>query len=325
MSIAQMNEGGKPGARRDFLQALFGELSDALFLELRCIHPTTGETRQLWGRLSDKAGLKAVFQQADALNQVGYGVFFAPCPRREKQGKAEAAAVVTALWIDIDCDRDADAKTQAIAALHEFKLSPSALLDSGGGIHAYWLLSEPFSLNDGTDRERAAAVLRSLFALLNGDPAYPKSVASLMRLPDTCNTKPERNGAVVTLLDFEPKRRFPFADFEAFAHTRPSERGAQVFGLGGQPSLPPRTEHYLTAGASEGSRNNELFAAACQLRDAGYTQAEAEAQLIPRYIADGGNEREARQTIASAYSRAPRDPVEGADADCAGGRARQPL
>jgi hypothetical protein len=311
MSIAELDLHGKRDARRDFLHALFGSLPGELFLELRCIHPTTGETRQLWGKLGDKAGLKASFQQADALNQAGYGVFFAPCPRRDKQGKAEAARVVPALWIDIDCEGDADSKAQTLATLRAFKPLPTALIDSGGGVHAYWLLSEPFSLNDGIDRERAAAVLRGLFALLGGDPVYPKSVASLMRLPDTHNTKPEREGAVVTILDFEPERRFPFADFEAFAQTLKTKRGAQVFGLDRQPSLPSRTERYLVSGAPEGSRNNELFAAACQLRDAGFTQAEAEAQLIPRHIADGGSEREAHQTIASAYSRPPRDPVEG--------------
>jgi hypothetical protein len=59
-----------------------------------------------------------------------------------------------------------------------------------------------------------------------------------------------------------------------------------------------------------------LFAAACQMRDAGYTQAEAEQQLIGRYVVDGsgheseaGREREARTTIASAYREPPRDPI----------------
>ncbi len=60
---------------------------------------------------------------------------------------------------------------------------------------------------------------------------------------------------------------------------------------------------------AEGSRNHELFAAACQLRDAGHSQAEAERQLIPRHVASGSTEREAIATIRSAYSRPPREPI----------------
>ncbi len=77
----------------------------------------------------------------------------------------------------------------------------------------------------------------------------------------------------------------------------------------GQHPLPPRTEQYLASGATEGNRNAELFSAACQLRDAGYSQSEAEHDLIPRHVADGSSEREALATIQSAYSRSPRDPI----------------
>ncbi|PJF23717.1 MAG: hypothetical protein CUN53_21475, partial [Phototrophicales bacterium] len=40
-----------------------------------------------------------------------------------------------------------------------------------------------------------------------------------------------------------------------------------------------------------------------------HSQSEAEAQLIPRYVADGCSEKEALATIRSAYSRPPRDPL----------------
>jgi len=77
----------------------------------------------------------------------------------------------------------------------------------------------------------------------------------------------------------------------------------------GNHALPKRTEDYLTAGATEGSCNAELFAAACQLRDAGHSPSEAEGQLVARYVADGCSEREAVATIRSAFSRPPRDPI----------------
>src|SRR6266446_4867685 len=76
-----------------------------------------------------------------------------------------------------------------------------------------------------------------------------------------------------------------------------------------RPVLPRKTLDYLAAGAPEGSRNGELFDAACQFRDAGYRRDEADAQLLPRAAADGLSEAETRHAIDSAYSQQPREPV----------------
>ncbi len=77
--------------------------------------------------------------------------------------------------------------------------------------------------------------------------------------------------------------------------------------VGLRPPLPRRTLEYLERGAPEGSRNSELFEAACQLRDAGIDQGEAEPQLVARALADGLGEDEARSTIRSAFSRTARE------------------
>src|SRR5689334_941675 len=88
--------------RREFLRALYTGSPDNLYLELRCIHPITGEARSLWGRVGNKRELSSALKQAEVLNREEYGVYFAPCLRKTKQGKAEAAALVPALWVDID-------------------------------------------------------------------------------------------------------------------------------------------------------------------------------------------------------------------------------
>ena len=85
---------------------------------------------------------------------------------------------------------------------------------------------------------------------------------------------------------------------------------------GSHQPLPPRTEQYLASGAHNGSRNAELFAAACQMRDAGYSQSDAERELVARHVADGNGsenpatrEKEAQATIASTYRQPPREPI----------------
>ena len=61
------------------------------------------------------------------------------------------------------------------------------------------------------------SILHGLFAAVGGDPEYAKSVASLMRLPDTVNTKPERGGVVAVITEFHPDRRYPLSAFEWLA------------------------------------------------------------------------------------------------------------
>ncbi|MBK9745836.1 MAG: DUF927 domain-containing protein [Chloroflexi bacterium] len=314
MSIAQIDVSGNPLALRDFLRALYSGAPDELYFELRCIHPTSGDARSLWSKVGDKRTLTNALNRATALNcESGYGLYFAPCLRSQKQGKAEVAALLPALWVDLDCDDDAARRAEALAKLHTFSPPPSAIIDSGGGLHAYWLLKEATSLIDEADRKQAAGILRGLFSVLGGDPQYVKSVASVMRLPNSLNTKPDRGGVIVTLLELHPDRRYPLSDF-AWLESQP--RVERIGSLNvvtldgnGQHPLPKRTADYLVSGATEGNRNTELFQAACQLRDAGHVQSEAEAQLVPRYVADGSSEKEALATIRSAYSRPPRDPL----------------
>jgi hypothetical protein len=50
--------------RREFLNALYTGSPDNLYLELRCIHPTTGEARSLWGRMGNKRELSSALKQA---------------------------------------------------------------------------------------------------------------------------------------------------------------------------------------------------------------------------------------------------------------------
>jgi Domain of unknown function (DUF927) len=299
--------------RRDFLNALYKGSPNNLYLELRCIHPTTGEACSLWGRMGNKGELSSALKQAEALNREGYGVYFAPCLRKGKRGKAESAALVPALWVDIDCDGDAHQRDQNLMALQGFDPAPSFILDSGGGWHGYWLLDKPLQLQSDADRQKIAGILCGLFAALGGDPEYVKTVAGIMRLPDSVNTKPERGGVVVTVIESHPDRRYPL-DTLTWLESQPQQTsfdGLKVVTLNGNGHhpLPPRTETYLASGATDGNRNNELFAAACQLRDAGYSQSDAGRELIPRHLANGSSEREALATIASAFSRPARDPI----------------
>jgi len=310
--------------RDDFLAALYGQEDPPLWREVRGIHPETEVSRVLWSPVGDPSRRAAILRQADAMNRAGFGVYFAPCLRREKKGDAQAVAAVPALWMDIDCDDDSDQRAGALDKLNTFDLKPSIMLDSGGGWHVYYLLDAPYVLENDEDRQHIARILHGLSAALGGATDYVKSVASLMRLPDSANTKPERGGVVASITEFHPEWRYSLAAFEWLV-VQPQPKILPVqFGSGNghHASLPQVTLDYLSRGASNGSRNKALFDAACQFRDAGYSQVEAETQLVLRHVADGGSgenpaarEREARATISSVYRQSARDPITSAVQD----------
>ena len=74
-------------------------------------------------------------------------------------------------------------------------------------------------------------------------------------------------------------------------------------------ALPERTIVYLRGGAQKGNRNDELLHAACQFRDARYSESEAIEQLVPRARTDGLSSQEARAAIHSAFSRGARKQI----------------
>jgi hypothetical protein len=78
-------------------------------------------------------------------------LFFGVCPRVGDRGRFDLAwqiRTVRCLWADIDaCTVD-----DAIARCrHKEVPEPTAIVNSGHGVHLYWLLSRPFIIDDAGD------------------------------------------------------------------------------------------------------------------------------------------------------------------------------
>lgn len=67
----------------DFLGVMYPQPPADLSLELRRIHPKTGEVRALWTQIRNAKQREAVSRQSDKLNGEGFSVYFAPCLRHE--------------------------------------------------------------------------------------------------------------------------------------------------------------------------------------------------------------------------------------------------
>ncbi len=153
-----------------FISALF--IPDDL-VELRVI--LDGRIERRWVRA---VGLPS-FEMPEPWAQMN--VYFGVNPRSGQGSTASDVAVARCLFVDIDERLTADDAKARIerAGLPE----PTALVTSGGGVHAYWRLFEPMTdLADWSIRQKA------LIGVLSADPAV-HDAPRIMRLPGTLNWK----------------------------------------------------------------------------------------------------------------------------------------
>lgn len=166
----------------DFLKRFFaGSLHN---VELRaCANERQGGAKSVFSRRESE--LLGFVGNNDA---PGWGTYFAVCTRRldTESGTKANAVECPALWVDIDCAKQGIAGADALAALQFLPFPPTVIVNSGGGLHAYWRLEELEDLTNGYEAIEAA--LRQLAHILAGDVSCAE-VARIMRLPGTYNSK----------------------------------------------------------------------------------------------------------------------------------------
>lgn len=134
----------------------------------------------------DKPVLEGSFSSEEILayNSQGYNVYYRPnYPSQYHGGNVTGGDIDTFEWVFVDCDvKDGIyTKDSFIERLASFPLSPTKIVDSGGGIHAYWRVID-------LDAMSFLRLSRRLMRLLDTDPAVC-TIPQLMRLPGTVNTK----------------------------------------------------------------------------------------------------------------------------------------
>ena len=155
-----------------------------------------------------------------------YGVYFGCGTRRQRRGTAADVLWLPALWADIDGGKPLD-------TLLACYCPPSYVVDSGHGLHPWWLLDEP--ADPGDDFVDLLRGLRRIFA---GDPAVC-DLARIMRLPGTTNTK--QGDSLPVRVIHSSERRYSFNDLQdwvAWQHelvgevANPFQAAAEKLGVG---------------------------------------------------------------------------------------------
>ena len=153
---------------------------------------------------------------ANDLDNKGYDVYFALATFNEdKSRKVDNIKHLKSFFLDLDCGPSKDFATQKDALLElkhfckKFSLPKPTLINSGRGVHVYWVLSKPIPIDDWLP---VASRLKQLCTENNflADPAVTADAARVLRIPRTHNYKPDIPAEVdfvgthlPTLVDFD--------------------------------------------------------------------------------------------------------------------------
>lgn len=148
--------------------------------------------------------------------------------KRRPRGEASTTRAIGGIWLDVDFatahhkkkdlpPTQADAES-VIAAL---PMQPTVTLWTGGGLHAWWMLREPFLIETDDDRSRAATAVRG-WNLLASDLMHARGwtmdvtsdLARVLRLPGTRNRK---YNVIVRASRVALERTYNLSDFDQWA------------------------------------------------------------------------------------------------------------
>ena len=144
---------------------------------------------------------------ADALVSQGYDAYFALASFGDpKEGRtADNATHLKAFFIDIDCGigKPYADQQEGLLALKQFclvtKLPKPTIVNSGRGVHAYWMLEETlpaFVWKPLAEKFKALCQKHGLEA----DPAVTADLARILRIPETLNFKNPDDPQVVSIV-----------------------------------------------------------------------------------------------------------------------------
>jgi len=155
--------------------------------------------------------LSQLHQLIDSLKDSS-NVFVAPLSFNSYSRSADNAAFARSFFIDLDVgqsEKKYSSKQDALTALTQFvkdsDLPPPVVIDSGGGVHAYWLFDEDIPVSEWKPYAKLFKAYCAEKGLLI-DPAVTADAARVMRCPETFNfkTDPPLPTAVIQVDGLDP-------------------------------------------------------------------------------------------------------------------------
>jgi RecA/RadA recombinase len=275
----------------DFLGAIF-EPED--IIEFRPLPPNAGRK---WAPLTEIPDIIDWLHKLNSDENQRVHAYFGANPRTSKGvSQAEGVKLARCLFADFDGGvlvEDALSRIKA-AGLP----MPTAVIESGNGVHPWWRLSEPM-----TDASLWHDRMKAIASALGSDQAicdWPR----IMRLPGFVNWKYEQTPRA-HLWDCDPTRVYGLSAFKS---------GAAQSIVVAPKSMSELTRRFLEEGFTlAAGRRQTMFTVACDMAARGWGVAEATATIMARMRSVGlrtDDLEDCPRQIANAWKR-PRLPVIG--------------
>lgn len=142
------------------------------------------------------------------------------------RGGADTVGAIVVLAMDIDFKEGVHknnalpSRAEALEFVKALPISPSIVVDSGGGLHLYWLLDKPWIIQNEEDRQRIASLSERLQAeviRLGKDHGWKfdntSDLARVLRVPGTFNRKGP-DPLPVRIMQFSPNARYSVEQLE---------------------------------------------------------------------------------------------------------------
>jgi hypothetical protein len=197
----------------EFLESIYPDLPDGTSfliwrLEGRCSfwYEDLGAVEDDWTDGND-VYFGTCLQDLDAALKAESARKNRPVDPQYIRGTVDTISAMGCLWLDLDVSDDAAHKRpnlppsykDALSLLDDVEFKPTWIVDSGHGLHLYWVFKEVLEIRDHAERAAAATLSRkfqSIFkakAKVHGwevDSTY--DLARVLRLPGTFNAKSEK-------------------------------------------------------------------------------------------------------------------------------------
>lgn len=157
----------------------------------------------------------------EVTKEAGHNVFVAPASFNGYSRKLEDVLYQRSFFIDLDVGegKEYSSKQQALLALESFiettQLPEPVRLDSGRGVHAYWILDQDIPVSEWKPYAERFKEL-CLGNELHIDPVVTANPNRIMRCPDALNYKTNPPSPTLILNDTEEYPVYSFDEFKEF-------------------------------------------------------------------------------------------------------------
>ena len=161
-------------------------------------------------------------------------VYIGVNPRVGRGGKKENVEWLTAFHAEVDYGEDGHKKPtfhktydDALSAISAFPLTPTLIVHSGGGFHAYWVLREAVKAGDA-GIPQLESINSALCQSLGGDSGT-QDISRVLRVPGTYNSKIEETPRKVEIVS-DSGIHYDYGAFKelpnSHSHNQPSKTSA---------------------------------------------------------------------------------------------------